>query len=301
MPSKGRMFAGCTVALVTPFRDGEVDYEALQALGGLADRAGDAGRSARSGRRASRRRSRTTSTSGSSPPWSSAPPGRAKVLAGTGSNATAEAVRLTQVRRQGRGRRRPAGLPLLQPADPGRALRPLRPDRRERRPSPGPLQRPGPDRAERRARDGRAAGQARADRRGQGGERLARPGQRHPRADRPDGPLGRRQPDAADAGRRGRGGRLGRRQPGPPGRDRPDRRLPARRPGRGTPASTPSSSRSAATCSAWPPTRSRSRRPWRCSAAATARCGCPSVPPTSKAREALRRALARYGLLARDE
>ena len=25
MPTKGRMFAGCTVALVTPFRDGEVD------------------------------------------------------------------------------------------------------------------------------------------------------------------------------------------------------------------------------------------------------------------------------------
>src|SRR5437016_3069810 len=32
MPSKGRMFAGCTVALVTPFRDGEVDYPALQQL-----------------------------------------------------------------------------------------------------------------------------------------------------------------------------------------------------------------------------------------------------------------------------
>jgi len=28
MASKGRMFAGCTVALVTPFRDGEVDYQA---------------------------------------------------------------------------------------------------------------------------------------------------------------------------------------------------------------------------------------------------------------------------------
>src|SRR5258707_15638668 len=32
MGSKGRMFAGCTVALVTPFRDGEVDYQALRGL-----------------------------------------------------------------------------------------------------------------------------------------------------------------------------------------------------------------------------------------------------------------------------
>src|SRR3954466_2199192 len=32
MASKGRMFAGCTVALITPFRDGEVDYAALKDL-----------------------------------------------------------------------------------------------------------------------------------------------------------------------------------------------------------------------------------------------------------------------------
>ena len=31
MASKGAMFAGVTVALVTPFRDGEVDYTALRA------------------------------------------------------------------------------------------------------------------------------------------------------------------------------------------------------------------------------------------------------------------------------
>ena len=30
MVSKGRMFAGMTVALVTPFKDGEVDYRALR-------------------------------------------------------------------------------------------------------------------------------------------------------------------------------------------------------------------------------------------------------------------------------
>src|SRR4051794_5321131 len=32
MASKGRMFAGVTVALVTPFRDGEVDYQTLRDL-----------------------------------------------------------------------------------------------------------------------------------------------------------------------------------------------------------------------------------------------------------------------------
>src|SRR5947208_16694681 len=32
MASKGRMFAGVTVAMVTPFRDGEVDYQALRDL-----------------------------------------------------------------------------------------------------------------------------------------------------------------------------------------------------------------------------------------------------------------------------
>jgi len=32
MGKKGRMFAGCTVALVTPFRDGAVDEAALRTL-----------------------------------------------------------------------------------------------------------------------------------------------------------------------------------------------------------------------------------------------------------------------------
>jgi 4-hydroxy-tetrahydrodipicolinate synthase len=30
MPSQGEGFAGCTVALVTPFRDGEIDAEDLK-------------------------------------------------------------------------------------------------------------------------------------------------------------------------------------------------------------------------------------------------------------------------------
>ena len=43
MPTKGRFFAGCTVALVTPFRDGEVDEAALRRLGRVAHCARDAG------------------------------------------------------------------------------------------------------------------------------------------------------------------------------------------------------------------------------------------------------------------
>ena len=42
MPTKGRMFAGCTVALVTPFRDGRVDETALRALVEWHVAAGDA-------------------------------------------------------------------------------------------------------------------------------------------------------------------------------------------------------------------------------------------------------------------
>src|SRR5690349_11617664 len=95
MPSKGRMFAGCTVALVTPFRDGEVDPEAL---GRLVDWQVAQGTPVLS----------PVGTTGESPTLThdeherviaaviERSAGRAKVVAGTGSNATAEAVRLTR-------------------------------------------------------------------------------------------------------------------------------------------------------------------------------------------------------------
>jgi 4-hydroxy-tetrahydrodipicolinate synthase len=95
MPSKGRMFAGCTVALVTPFRDGEVDYKALQ--NGVEWQIAQ-GTPVLS----------PVGTTGESPTLShdehdrviatvvECAAGRAKVLAGTGSNSTAEAVRLTR-------------------------------------------------------------------------------------------------------------------------------------------------------------------------------------------------------------
>src|SRR4051812_22490369 len=95
MASKGRMFAGCTVALVTPFRDGEVDYEALRAL---VDWQIERGTPVLS----------PVGTTGESPTLSHGEherviaavieqaAGRVKVVPGTGSNATTEAVRLTR-------------------------------------------------------------------------------------------------------------------------------------------------------------------------------------------------------------
>ncbi|HWE37515.1 MAG TPA: 4-hydroxy-tetrahydrodipicolinate synthase [Isosphaeraceae bacterium] len=95
MPSKGRKFAGCTVALVTPFRDGAVDFEGLAAL---VDWHVGRGTPVIS----------PVGTTGESPTLSheeherviaaviDRAAGRAKVLPGTGSNATSEAVRLTK-------------------------------------------------------------------------------------------------------------------------------------------------------------------------------------------------------------
>jgi 4-hydroxy-tetrahydrodipicolinate synthase len=95
MPSKGRMFAGCTVALVTPFRDGEVDFQRLQESVDWQVAQGTPTLS-------------PVGTTGESPTLShdeherviatvvERAAGRAKVLAGTGSNATSEAIRLTR-------------------------------------------------------------------------------------------------------------------------------------------------------------------------------------------------------------
>src|SRR5437764_7108238 len=95
MASKGRMLAGCTVALVTPFKDGEVDYQALQQSVDWQIAQGTPVLS-------------PVGTTGESPTLShdeherviasvvERTAGRAKVVAGTGSNATAEAVRLTR-------------------------------------------------------------------------------------------------------------------------------------------------------------------------------------------------------------
>lgn len=95
MPTKGRKFAGCTVALVTPFRDGEVDEDALKRLVAWQIEQGTPVLS-------------PVGTTGESPTLSheehervialviEAAGGRARVMAGTGSNSTAEAIRLTR-------------------------------------------------------------------------------------------------------------------------------------------------------------------------------------------------------------
>ena len=193
------MFAGCTVALVTPFRDGAVDEAALRKLVEWQIAQGTPTIS-------------PVGTTGEAPTLShdeherviavviETAAGRARVLPGTGSNSTAEAIRLTRFAaragadgallvapyynrpsQEGLYRHFAAvaenvDLPLVLYNIPGRTGRNMEPETVER------LARAGPDRGH------------------QGGRRLARPGQRAARPDRSDGPLGRRQPDLADAG-----------------------------------------------------------------------------------------------------
>jgi 4-hydroxy-tetrahydrodipicolinate synthase len=95
MASKGRKFAGCTVALVTPFRDGAIDEPALRKL---VDWHVEQGTPIIS----------PVGTTGESPTLTheehervidvviDQAAGRARIMAGTGSNSTAEAVRLTR-------------------------------------------------------------------------------------------------------------------------------------------------------------------------------------------------------------
>ncbi len=95
MRTKGEQFAGVTVALVTPFRDGEIDFEDLARL---VDWHVEQGTDCLS----------PVGTTGESPTLDHAEherviaavveraAGRIKVLPGTGSNSTSEAIRLTR-------------------------------------------------------------------------------------------------------------------------------------------------------------------------------------------------------------
>jgi len=95
MPTKGRMFSGCTVALVTPFRDGAVDESRLRRLVEWHLAQGTPILS-------------PVGTTGEAPTLThdeheriialvvEVVAGRAKVVPGTGSNSTAEATRLTR-------------------------------------------------------------------------------------------------------------------------------------------------------------------------------------------------------------
>jgi 4-hydroxy-tetrahydrodipicolinate synthase len=95
MPSKGRLFAGCTVALVTPFRNGAVDAASLRRSVEWHIAQGTPILS-------------PVGTTGESPTLThdehesviatvvETAAGHAKVVPGTGSNSTAEAIRLTR-------------------------------------------------------------------------------------------------------------------------------------------------------------------------------------------------------------
>jgi len=95
MSRKGSNFAGMSVAIITPFKDGEVDFDALRAQVNFQIDAGTVCLV-------------PSGTTGESPTLSheehervisavvEAASGRTKVMAGTGSNSTAEALRLTK-------------------------------------------------------------------------------------------------------------------------------------------------------------------------------------------------------------
>lgn len=95
MARQGSEFAGLSVAMTTPFKDGQVDYDALKAQVNFQIEAGTTCLV-------------PTGTTGESPTLSheehervistvvEVAAGRAKVMAGTGSNSTAEALRLTK-------------------------------------------------------------------------------------------------------------------------------------------------------------------------------------------------------------
>ncbi|TWU13258.1 4-hydroxy-tetrahydrodipicolinate synthase [Symmachiella macrocystis] len=95
MTTKGEQFAGLTVALVTPFRDGAVDEAALRKLVDFqieqgADCVSPVGTTGESPTLSHEEHEQVIST------VCDQAAGRIKVMAGTGSNSTAEAIRLTR-------------------------------------------------------------------------------------------------------------------------------------------------------------------------------------------------------------
>ncbi len=135
------MFHGSIVALITPFRNGSIDQDALQSLVEWHVEQGTHGLV-------------PVGTTGESPTLSheehervvelvvEAAAGRLPVIAGAGSNATAEALRLARHAEQAGADAHPGGHALLQQADPGGAARPLQGGPRCDRPAADHLQHP---------------------------------------------------------------------------------------------------------------------------------------------------------------
>ena len=182
MSSKGRIFAGCSVALVTPFLDGEVDFGAL---GRTVDWQIDQGTpflpGGHNGRRphvdATRARTsdRDRGRTGRGPGPGS---GRA------GSCSTAETVRLTRFAAEAGADGALVVAPVLQSARAGWALRPFRTASLMRARSPWycTMCRPAPAVTSNRRRS--SGWPTRKHRRDQGSKWLARSGQRdHLRTD----------------------------------------------------------------------------------------------------------------------
>ncbi len=125
---------GSITALITPFKNGAVDEPAFTRLVEWQIAEGTHGLV-------------PVGTTGESPTLShkehmrvvelcvTTARGRVPVIAGAGSNSTREAIELTRHAKAGGGRCRPLRRPILQQADPGRALPPLRRDRGGRRPA----------------------------------------------------------------------------------------------------------------------------------------------------------------------
>ena len=160
MKTKGEQFAGVTVALVTPFRGGEVDYDGSAQAGRLARRAGHRLPGARRHHRrvadARPRRARAAS----SPPSSSGAAAASRSWPAPAPTARARRIRLTKFAKKAGADGALHGRPVLQQADAGRLLPPLRRRRRGRGPADRPVQHPRPHRLEHPAGDDRPAGRA---------------------------------------------------------------------------------------------------------------------------------------------
>ena len=171
---KRAKFHGSMPALVTPFKDGEIDEPAFRALIDWQITSGSHGLV-------------PVGTTGESPTLShdehrrvvdiciDEARGRVPVIAGAGSNNTVEAVALATPRRAGRRRRRPGRDPLLQQADAGRALPALQGRQRRDRHSDHHLQHPSPQRRRHVGRHDETAQRASQYRRRQGRDRRRRP------------------------------------------------------------------------------------------------------------------------------
>ena len=95
MATKGEMFAGLTVAIITPFKDGLVDYDALRKLVNWhieqgTDCLAPAGTTGESPTLDHEEHEKVVAV------VAEQARGRIKVMAGTGSNSTKEAIRLTR-------------------------------------------------------------------------------------------------------------------------------------------------------------------------------------------------------------